>query len=188
MNAKTAFSPVEPQNVGGNRSLGAGEPTSGVLAADTEMDALTLEALVGSALADGDPTRLREATRALRAAAALCRRHEASGPRALARVRQLLDAVQAAIRQSHDLADLDDVNRLLAAADEGAPHVRLDDSVENLVRRALESRERHLLKAASLALRVVERADRDAGRSVPPRVGELLASVRAAMRGGRAAT
>jgi hypothetical protein len=70
---------------------------------------------------------------------------------------------------------------LLEALEVGEVNRRLDDDTEALVARALERCDRRELRAASLALRVHERAARDDGQPIPERVAHLLRRVRDAM-------
>jgi hypothetical protein len=84
--------------------------------------------------------------------------------------------------------DLVDPPALLAAANAGACHVRLDDDTERLVDRALETRSWASLSAASRALRAIEGFARQDGAPAPARVGLLLRQVRDAMRARRGAS
>ncbi len=86
-----------------------------------------------------------------------------------------------------DVTAIDDPDRLLAACAAAAPRIRLSPAVEQLVDEALRERARPVLRAASLALRALDRLSRRQGRPTPPRVRALLAEVRAALRTGRAA-
>lgn len=101
MNANAPLFPAESPPVGGNQSLAAESPASGVL----PLEVPRLEALVAEALARGDGTRLRSSTHAVMAAEALAGRLEAMAPRSsrvdLVRLGQLLTAVRDALRQAH---------------------------------------------------------------------------------------
>jgi hypothetical protein len=78
--------------------------------------------------------------------------------------------------------DIDAPAELLAAADAGAAVAHLDPAVEGIVRAALAVRTWGALTNASRVLRMVQAFAREDRRPVPPRVAELLALVRAAMR------
>jgi hypothetical protein len=84
-----------------------------------------------------------------------------------------------------DDTEITDPAALLAAADAGAPHARLDPEVERLVARALAERSWRILTAASRVLRMVQAFAREDRKPVPPRAAELLREVRAAMKGPR---
>lgn len=81
--------------------------------------------------------------------------------------------------------ELANVQALLAAADAGAIRVHLAPEIEQLVTRALATRDRSTLRAASRALRAYEAAHRDDGTPIPPRLPLLLSHVRRALREGR---